>query len=1185
MHLKTLELQGFKSFADKTALDLQTGIVAVVGPNGSGKSNIVEAVRWVLGEQSAKSLRGRKMEDVIFSGTKKRPALGVAEVSLILDNSDYALPLEYTEVKVTRRLYRSGEGEYLLNGRHCRLKDIQRLFDDSGLGGDGYAIIAQGRIVELLAAKPEERRSLVEETAGIVKYRERKKEALRKIEGAEQNLLRLADIMSEIEGRLKPLQRDAANAEQYLAFQRQLDEISIALLAADGLAVHERLTELAARERAENDRYEELRGAVLGHETALAEKRTALQLLNDDCERARQQLHQMESEIQRGEGELQSLASRLLGYEEKEALLTTEIDSLTAKAATLSAALTEERAKFQAAEGELAAIGERLSLVESRRASEEEDLLNAEKAMTALREEAFERAREVSQQKNRQLALEQKIAGDQRRLQAIGQKFAAHVEEEGILDQRIGEIANFIDGLAAEEAALAERVVRYQQELAAEKERINAKREEIVTRKMETSRLESRLRTLEELVLRREGFYPGVKGVLEEKARGGLPSILGVIAELVTVEKAYTVAVEAVLGGALQNLVAETGEDAARAVSWLKETKKGIATFLPLDMLRRDESRAVPAKISNHPAFLGAAIDHVKAPIKVQPAITYLLHNTLIFQTLADGIELAREFKGRFRIVTLDGDIINTGGAVSGGSRDKKRGGLLQRQTEIEELRRQIIEGGKIEKQLTTEIEAIAEHRENIKRKLDELDRKKQDLSREKQAFDGEIKNIDTRREIYQRDVEALTVEQAQIEQELAADREEGGTVAEQIRLAKAEEARLLQAITEQEAAFRDAKLSESKMRDEYTEIQVAYAAQKSAVENNRFQLERLTAEEAEIATRRAEQERGRAQTADELTACREKQTSLQAEVMAKRHQLAADMQKLERQTGERDSLSQLVNVLEKETQALRKQEGEQRDLLHQTGLKKERLLSEQSQIEEKLQEQFQLTLAEALPYRREDLSRTAGREQVKTLKEQISVLGPINLGAIEEYQAVSERYDFLCGQRDDVLAAKDSLARVINQIDDIIVERFRETFDQINRSFQETFPGFFQGGAGELRLTDPDDLLMSGVEIMVQPPGKRVQHHNLLSGGEKSLAGIALLFAVLKVKPSPFYVLDEIDAALDDANVDKFAAYLAQYGDESQFLVITHRQGTMEAAAELYGITMAEEGISKTVSVRLVDR
>lgn len=1183
MYLKTLELQGFKSFADKTVIDLEQGIVGVVGPNGSGKSNIVEAVRWVLGEQSAKSLRGRKMEDVIFSGTKKRPALGVAEVSLVLDNGDHTLPLEYTEVKVTRRLYRSGEGEYLLNGKHCRLKDIHRLFDDSGLGGDGYAIIAQGRITELLAAKPEERRTMVEETAGIVKYRERKKEALRKMDAAENNLMRLEDIMNEIESRLGPLKRDAENAEKYLAFKKELDEISIALLAADGMAARDRLEALLAKEKEETGRYEELRGAVIGGETSLAEKRTNLALMVDTCDRERQKLYQAENEIQQAEGEIKSLESRMLGYDEKDSLLGTEIEQDEARVAELKASLAAEREQFALVEAELQGISAKMMDVENRRLNEEEDLVKAEKAMAALREEAFECTRLAGQKKNRKVSLTQKRETDQRRLQSIAKKFTEYEEQEAILDQRVGEITDFIDNLDSEEQELEARVIAYREELAAEKEHINEKRNQIVQRKMETSRMESRLRTLEELVMRREGYYPGVKGVLEEKSKGSFPGILGVIAELITVEKEYTVAVESVLGGGLQNIVAETGEDAAAAVAWLKQNKRGIATFLPLDMLRQDSPREIPAKIKHHPDYLGAAVEHVKMPQRVEPAVRYLLQNTLVFKTLEEGIKLSREFKGRFRVVTVDGDVINAGGAVSGGSRDRKRGGLLQRQSEIEELRRQIIESGKLEQRLEAEIESIADHRENIKKKLNDIDRKKQELTAEKHSFDGEIKNIDTRREIYQRDIEALLLEQEELEKEIETDTEEDASLDEEIARAKAEEERLLQEISAQEEAFRNAKLSESKVRDEYTEIQVAHAAKQSAVENSRFQLERLEAEAADSAGRLEEKQAERDKTADERGVAQQKRAALDKSIMAKRRSLAEAAQSLEQREGEREALSQTVATLEKELQSLRKQESEQRDTVHQTGLKKERLQVEQTQIEEKLAEQFQMTLAEALPFRREDMTRTAGREQVKLLKQQIDVLGPINVGAIEEYAAVSERHEFLCGQRDDVLAAKQSLEQVIEQMDAIIIEKFRETFDKINLSFQETFPGFFQGGSGELRLTDPDDLLTTGVEIMVQPPGKRVQHHNLLSGGEKSLAGIALLFAILKVKPSPFYVLDEIDAALDDVNVSKFAAYLGRYGEESQFLVITHRQGTMEAAAELYGVTMAEEGISKTVSVRLV--
>ena len=1183
MYLKTLELQGFKSFADKTVIDLRPGIVGVVGPNGSGKSNIVEAVRWVLGEQSAKSMRGRKMEDVIFSGTKTRKPLGVAEVSIVLDNSDYGLPMDFTEVKVTRRLYRSGEGEYLINNKYVRLKDVHRLFDDSGIGGDGCAIIGQGRITELLGAKPEERRAIVEETAGVVKFRERKKEALRKIDAAENNLLRLDDIMGEIESRLTPLRRDAENAEKYLVYKQELDDISIALLAADGLAGRERLQALAAKEQEEQGALDELTASLLAGETTLAEQRAATSQLRDDCDEGRRDLHRRETEIQSAEGEIKSLAARVHGFEDMQALLTTELDELTAKSAELSAQLQEEEAAYAVVQAELAAISARMAEVESRRMEEEEDLLRAEQAMADLRAQAFEAARQGGNKKNDKLSLQKKTDGDRRRVVAIDGKLAEYAEQEAVLQARSEEIADFIDDVAVQEDELRARIRALEQETTDEKTKIEAKREEIVSQKLRVGAMESRLRTLEELVMKREGYYPGVKGVLEAKSKGTLSGVLGVVAELITVDRGFSVAIEAVLGGAIQNLVVTTGEDAAAAVAWLKREKRGIATFLPLDMLRSDESRPVPAKIENHPAFLGSAVSHLRCPQQVRPAIEHLLRNTLVFQNLEDGIRLAREFKGRFRIVTTEGDVVNSGGSVSGGSRDQKRGGILQRQSEIEELRRSIIDGGKKQKELEAQIEDIGERRENMKKQLASMDKKLLGLQAEKQSFDGEIKNIDTRREIYKRDEQALQEEREQLEGERQADAAAIRAFdAEILRLEK-EEAALLSQISEQEQAFRTAKESETHVRDEHMEIQVSHAERRAAAENAGYRVSRLREEfsrnEAALTEKTVERDR---QTGDREAALQRKGELLSA-VLDQKRGLAHDSLAQEQREAEWNAVSQAADALEKELQKQRRQENEAREALHRTAVKKERLTLEQQQTEQRLLEEFNLTLDEALPKQRPDLTRTAAREQVKLLKQQIEVLGVINLGAIEEYQTVSERYEFLNGQRQDIVTAKESLARVIEQMDAIITEKFRETFEKLNASFQETFPGFFQGGYGELRLTEPDQLLTTGVEIIVQPPGKRLQHHGLLSGGEKALSGIALLFAILKVKPSPFYVLDEIDAALDDVNVSKFSAYLGQYGENSQFLVITHRQGTMESAAELYGVTMAEEGVSKTVSVRLV--
>lgn len=1182
MYLKSLELQGFKSFADKTKIELGGGIAAVVGPNGSGKSNIVEAIQWVLGEQSAKSLRGHRMQDVIFNGTKKRKPLGVAEISIVLDNSDHSLDLEFEEVKVTRRLYRSGEGEYLINGKNVRLKDIHRLFADSGIGNDGYAVIGQGRISEILESRPEDRRSIVEETAGVVKYRERKKEALQKINRADENLLRLADIMAEIESRLDPLAAAAENAEKYLQYADEKDRLAIGLLAETALEAKEKLAKAEAEEKEVTAAYDGLAAAMMAAETRLAEKKTAIGLKEDFFHREEQRFHALNLAVQESEGELKALDSRILGYDDKRGLLHSDIQKEEEKFGQKTAAAAAVAAENTALGQQLHALRVALAAMEHRRKSEAAGLLKAEEEMEVLRNAVFETTRVRGQKNNERLAAEHRIAAAEKRVAAIEQKMAHYAEEEAVLDGRSAEINDFIDGLMAEEDGVLRKEGETAAAIAAQKEKIRSKKDALVAAKVNLNRGEARLKVLEELTLKREGFYPGVRAVLERKAKGGGDGIFGVMAELIRVEKEYTVAVEAVLGAALQNIVTETGADAAAAVAFLKQEKRGIATFLPLDLLKIPQSRTLPEDIRENPHFRGSAQEAVFAPNRIKPAVEYLLNNTLLFDDLDAAVAVTRKHKGQFRIVTLDGDVINTGGAVSGGSREKSRNSLLQRQTEIEELRRALISGERTIKELDGDIDDLKEGQGRLERNLASLAAKRESLKKEAAAFDSEIGNIDARRELYARERETLGFEEEQLLHDVTADGEAVAAIDGELAALKAKEEQLMADISTREEAFKRAKSSENKDRDEYTDLQIAYAEAKAAYENSSINLNRIENEKDALGAELAAHRKEFVATAAAKEEAAQQRRRINEEILEQNRALLTFTAAIDGGKEEKEALRSEAEALEREVKALNKAAAGEKDKVYQVSVKRERLLLEKEQSETQLAEEYRLVLADALPYINKDVSKKDKKERIKLLKQQIEVLGPVNLGAIEEYKAVAERFNFLTVQRDDVLAAKASLGDIVAEMDEIIIKKFKETFDAINASFKETFPAFFQGGYGELHLTDEENLLETGVDIIVQPPGKRLQHLSLLSGGEKALSGIALMFAILKVKPSPFYVLDEIDAALDDANVTRFGAYLRKYGTDSQFLVITHRQGTMEASATLYGVTMAEEGVSKTVSVKL---
>ncbi|MEG2148341.1 MAG: chromosome segregation protein SMC [Clostridiales bacterium] len=1184
MYLKTLELQGFKSFADRTSIELQSGIAAIVGPNGSGKSNVVEAIKWVLGEQKAKSLRGHKMEDVIFNGTKKRKPLGMAEVNLILDNSDHGIDYEFTEIKVTRRLYRSGDGEYLINGKNCRLKDIQRLFADTGIGNDGYSVISQGRISQIVEAKPEERRSMVEETAGIVKYRERKKEALRKIANADDNLLRLKDIMTEIESRLGPLEQDSVNAQKYLTFKEEKDTLAMGILAESALDAKKNLEKLLAESDEIQLKYDAICADIITKEAILEDEKANLLKLEDAFGREQQRYHDLSHGIQTAEGEIKSLDSRIFGYDDKLNMLNKEIADLKIKYESAQSKAQSQGKNNEELKEKTQILKEKMDDLQEKRMVDEAHMVKAERHMENLRNEAFEVAREIGHKKNEKISLEQTLETLKKRLLAMDLKKQEYSEDEEVLNQRIEEINDFLDELLTKENEINAKKQQYKDTLLTEKTKINSKRENVMSLKMELSRSEARLKILEELIFKREGFYPGVKAVLEEKSRGKLDGILGVVAEVIKVDKKYAGAIEAVLGSGLQNLVAATGADASKAVAFLKQNRKGVATFLPLDMLKVRPRSVLPEAIKNNTSFIGVAADFVNIPIRMQSVVEYSLGNTLLFQNLDDAIKAAKKAGGNFRYVTPEGDIINSGGSVSGGSREVKKNSFLQRQTEMEELRRRTLEIINEEKIIHEEIETITENRESIKKQLDILDHKREELAYEKTAFDGEIKKIDTRREIYARETESLNLEAEQILAEETQAQAKIENLTNFIDSATVKEAELLGEIEDKDQKFKNAKVTETQGRDDYTQLQIAYTEEKALLENSILNLERLESEATDCKNQLSEKEEMAKNTEAVKAEAFNKASLLKENVMAKNLELADFSDDLGTGKVAKEELTAKKEALENTLKIQVQSQNQYKENLYKLSVKQERLTVESEQSEAQLRDEFQLILADALPYIREDITKKEKRERIKLLKQQIAVLGIVNVGAIEEFKTVSQRYEFLTAQRDDVLAAKTSLEEIVGRMDAIIMERFTSTFDKINESFQETFPAFFQGGYGELRLSDPANPLETGVEVVVQPPGKRLQHHSLLSGGELALSGIALLFAILKVKPSPFYVLDEIDAALDDVNVRKFGSYLEAYGVNSQFLVITHRQGTMESAQELYGITMAEEGVSRTVSVRLED-
>lgn len=1186
MYLKGIELHGFKSFTDKTKLEFGPGVSVIVGPNGSGKSNVTDAIRWVLGEQSAKALRGSKMEDVIFAGTKKRKPLGMAEVCLTLDNSDGFLPLAYTEVTVTRRTYRSGEGEYLINNVVCRLKDVHNLFVDTGMGNDGFSIVSQGKVEEILAAKPEDRRSIIEETAGIVKYRNRKKEAVKKLQDTEQSLDRIRDIIYELSDQLEPLQEQAERAEIYQGLKAESDRLEINLIVHTMEDVQEKLGE--ARQTAEAKQLDMLKLEAFSAkcESRIEELRLNLEIWDEEINQLQQEVFQVFSQGEQAESEAKLLSARRDAIHGEMAKIKEEIGELEKKTASVMQNIQEEESHHCALEEAIRAHKASVASREDAQKEKADGIEALERQIEDLKNNAFDLIQSIADLRNKISGCEQqfqtldhlwgKLTGQE---QEFTQFLLQNEEKKQELDRNCRHAQGEMGRLEENMARFGQEIVRLQ---TLEK---NLGQQELKQRE-HLQTLKARCRLLSEMQQGYEGYYPGVKAVLlaARKKHPAAKGVVGVMAELIKVPDQVRVAIETALGGGLQDIVTETDMDAKQAIQYLKSVKGGRATFLPLNVLSRPDHKDLAAKIQGLKGVLGFASELISCDRQVQPAVDFLLKRIVVVEDMDAALEAARALKHQARIVTLEGDQVNPGGSLTGGSQQKKASNLLSRMNEIEALEKQMKELAqdlrKTEELLAgcrREMEEQKNRQEENQNKLRELEHLIAQYRREEtqlaQARDMGEKNLvamqmeilDNRR---QKDI--LTVEKSAWAEKLQEKEKENTALAD-----------LIPSLQEQLKAQRE---SLSEKSDNLTEIKVKLAAliqEETAVHRT---IQRLREEKDALGFLTAKKREEKSGLDQELS---QKENDMGA---VKNHILQLSREKEEKESvlnqkkHRRTAESQHLAEIEKEEKETNKQLTQIGQELHQWELKKSRFEMDWEKQMERLQEKFCLNFDQALLRKEELPSRKAAAARISEIEREMASLGPVNLGSIEEYRRVNERHGFLTGQHQDLLEARASLFKVIGEMDRIMSQRFRETFDQVSLHFNDTFSKLFGGGSAALRLTNPENILETGIDIVVQPPGKKLQHLNLLSGGEKAMTGIALLFAIINVRPSPFCVLDEIEAALDEANVDRFAAYMYELSAKTQFIAVSHRQGTMEIADVLYGITMEENGISKSLSVKLAD-
>ncbi|MBE6767719.1 MAG: chromosome segregation protein SMC [Ruminococcaceae bacterium] len=1178
MVLKALEIHGFKSFPDRTVLSFGEGITAVVGPNGSGKSNISDAIRWVLGEQSNKSLRGSKMEDVIFSGTEERRAVGFAEVSLIIDNSTRILDFDSDDVKVTRRYYRSGDSEYMLNNATVRLKDIQLLFMDTGLGRDGYSIVGQGRIGDIVASKSEERREIFEEAAGIAKYRYRKNEAERRLNATEDNLLRLRDIVKELEDRVGPLAEQSEKAKAFLQLSEEKKGLEIGLWlyqidrSRDVLRSLQSKLELARTQYdaagADIDRVEAETEEIAREAQALAvqmdEIRRAAAALEEEALRAESESAVLRNDIfHRGET-IERVREDIRKAEEGR----TQIDEEVARH---TAGIAEEQAKIEAAQAESLTLSEQMEALS--RSSEEVtgrmDTLSAEAAALAL---------ELSDIRVKRVSGETALSEITMRLSQL--TAGVTLRSEQAKEAEAERAACEKDRAAVEETLTSLRNSQkgYTMRLEARQEKSQTLKEEADRLTLDAEAAARRVSLLEEMERNLEGFSESVKTVVKQAGRGMLRGLHGPVSGLVHAQKEYALAVETALGAATQHVICDREEDAKRAIAYLKENRAGRVTFLPIASMKG--TLLTEKGLEDEEGFIGLASDLVTCDKQYEEIARSLLGRIAVVEDLDRAVEIARKYKYRFRLVTLDGQVINAGGSMTGGS-SVRSAGLLSRRAEIEQLKT------KAEKQKA----AAAEAREKAQKALQET-----------AAVEAEVNGLAAEISVAQEDAIRLDGELRRLTELSENSRREAENAArevEQLNTRAAEQRAAMEgaektaaAITEKQAAL-EAQMAEisggrQQLSDEREVLATRIGDVKLAILSHRKEIEAHEAAIADLRAREADSSGYREGLEAQIAAIEAQNAETEQRIEELAARAAALREQAKAGLGEIETLMQRRDEGEQRQTECRRLAREKSDEREQAGREVARLEEkvetashEAEDIVRKLYDEYELTRAEAeLEAPPIEEPAKAGR-RLGELKSKIRALGNVNVAAIEEYREVSERYNFMSEQVRDVEVSKEELLKLIgdltSQMRDIFVERFR----QINQNFSETFTELFGGGQAKLELADPNDILHSGIEMHVQPPGKKILNLDSLSGGEKALVAIALLFAILHVTPSPFCVLDEIEAALDDVNVDRYASYLRRMCDKTQFIVITHRRGSMEEADVLYGVTMQEKGVSKLLELR----
>ncbi len=1183
MYLKELGLHGFKSFPDKARLEFNKGVTAVVGPNGSGKSNISDAVRWVLGEQRVKNLRGDKMEDVIFAGTDNRKPIGFAEVSLTLDNEDGKIPVDYSEITVKRIVFRSGESKYTINGTPCRLKDINELFMDTGVGREGYSIIGQGRIDEILSTKSEDRRKLFEEAAGIAKYRSRRLEAMGKLAKEQENLVRIEDIISEIETKVEPLREQSEGAKKFLVLREELKKCEISIFFAKTEAIDRKIaefdknTDIINADIEENEKkYNE---ALSAEEKYKAEEKE----LSQTAESLNNKISENISDYQEKNGQIKLIEEQIRNFDEKIKRTESDFKTVGLKAEKIKNEIGIYETKKLSFDIQLKQLYGELEKKEEEFENFSNELTEGEEKINRFKSDIFEKMRASAEIKteteNKKLRLKQLTDKDKELENSIsvsaGKLRQAEVHvlsvEKRIEDNnsQTESYKNILKSLEKEYTDVAEKLA------SAEKSYRESSNQ--------FSSSVSRYKVLRDMKNDFEGYYRSVKSVLKEGKNGNLKGIHGAVGELIKTEEKYETAVETAVGSAMQNIVTDDEYTAKTAIEYLKRNNLGRATFMPVNVIsgREIENKA---NIINYKGVCGIASDLVDYDEKYKGIIISLLSRVIIAENMDYAIKISQYTNRKYRIVTLDGDLINLGGAMTGGSQNKKSSNIFGRNREISELEEKCRKLKQDIEKFSSELTDLTESRKETEEGISNSRLVIHKFELEKKSLEDELKKAKNDFEEINQLAKNNEGEKLYIGKDIEKTQQEIKVLEESL------------SENEKEIELTDKKLKEYRKfvdtgrneKDKYvadiTALKISVSSAEQEKSSTESDIERLNGELKEIENQNNDFSELKAEYAFALEEKRAELEETKKQAQSCVEEKAENEEKLKATVESRKELSAKIEQNSYIAKEIYETISNLKNGRFKYDTNKETLKNDKEKLCSSMWDEYEITYRQAKEMCSGMHNLTEDEKRVRELKNSIKGLGSVNVNSIEEYAQTKERYDFLTSQRDDIKKAEDNLMKIIDDLEKLMKEQFAEQFGKISENFNEVFKEMFGGGKAYLKLSDSEDILESGIEIIAQPPGKTMQNMMLLSGGERSLTAIAILFAILKMKPSPFCILDEIEAALDDANVKRFADYLRKFSQTTQFIVISHRKGTMEAADVLYGVTMQEKGISKVISVKFED-